>query len=86
MAHHQDAPSRLGGVHRTLRVGDGRGQRLLDKAVLAGFKHARGQLGVRGHGRGQHDRVELGVGEQLVDLGAGAHSREGVGQLRADLL
>ncbi len=62
-------PASLGRVHGTLCVGDGCGQRLLDKAVLAGLEHASSQLCVRGHGRGKHDRVELGVGEQLIDLG-----------------
>ena len=46
------------------------GQRLLDEAVLARLEHPHGELGVGGHGRGEHDRVELGIGEQLVQVGA----------------
>ena len=56
------------GLDDALGVGDGLGERLLDEAVLARIEDAHGQLGVARHRRGQHDGVELGIGEQIVDL------------------
>jgi hypothetical protein len=41
------------------------GQGLLHEAVLARAKEDLGQLAVRGHGRGEHDGVEVWVAEQV---------------------
>ena len=70
-------PARLRGRRdHALGVGRRLRQRLLDEAVLAGRQHALGQLGVGRHRRGDHDRVELGVGQQLVEVG-GQRARSG---------
>ena len=39
-----------------------------------------------GHGRGQDDRVEVGIGEQVVEVGGEAGGREGRRPARAGLL
>ncbi len=53
---------------RALGVLDGVRERLLDVAVLARLQHPLGERPVRGDGRGEHDRVELGVVEQVVEV------------------
>ena len=62
---------------RALGVGDRLRERLLDEAVLAGLEHALGERGVRRHRRREHDGVELGVVEQVVEVGGEARAREG---------
>ena len=65
------------GGDRALGVGGGGRQRLLDEAVLARLGHRDRELGVRGHGRGEHDRVERrGSLEQLVELARRARAGE----------
>ena len=44
-------------------------RRLLDEHVLAGLERLLRELGVRGHGRRDDDRVERVVGEQIVEVG-----------------
>ena len=67
---HQD-PVRLGGRrHHALGVGHGLGQRLLDEAVLARGQHPLGDRRVGGHRRGHRHRVQGGIGQQLVQVGA----------------
>ena len=73
---HQRPAGRRGGVDRALGVGDRHRERLLDEAVLAGLQHAHGQLGVGRDRRGQHDRVQRRVVEQVVELGGDLHARE----------
>jgi hypothetical protein len=68
MADHQQAPAALGSRHGALGLGHRLGERLLDEAVLAGLQHALGQGPVGGHRRRQHHGVELGIGEQIVQL------------------
>ena len=58
VADHQRAPGPLRRVDRPLGVGDRLGERLLDETVLACFEHAHGELGVRGNGGGERDRIE----------------------------
>ena len=70
VADHQDPAGALGGRDDLLGLGDRLRQRLLDEAVLAGLEHAHGEVGVGRHRRGDDDRVELGVGQQLVEVAA----------------
>ena len=44
-------------------------ERLLDEAVLAGFEHPHRKLGVRRHGRREHDRVNRRIVEHVGDVG-----------------
>ena len=44
-------------------------ERLLDEAVLAGLEHRDRKRRVRRHGRREHDRVELGILEQILEVG-----------------
>jgi hypothetical protein len=76
VADHQD-PSGLRGRDRDLLgVGHRLGHRLLHEAVLAGGQDALGELRVARHGRCDRHRVELRVGEELVELGGGARVRK----------
>jgi len=76
VADHQRAAGSGGGVDRALRVGDLDRKRLLDEAVLAGLEHRDRELGMgRDRGR-ERDRVQLGIGEQVVELGRHAHPGE----------
>ena len=68
VADHQRAPGRGGGIDGSLGVGDGDRQRLLHEAVLAGLQHSDGELRVGRHRRRQHDRVQLRVVEQVVEV------------------
>ena len=72
-------PARCAAATARSASADRLGQRLLHEAVLAGLQHPHGQVGVRGHRRGQHDRVQVGVGEQLVEVrrGPGRGQRRG---------
>ena len=69
MADHQHPAACVGRRHRTLRVGHRLRQRLLHEAVLARLEHADGQFRVGRDRRGEGDRVERVVGQQLVEVG-----------------
>ena len=60
-------PGRPRGLDDRLGLGGRLGQRLLHEAVLAGLEHPERQLGVGGHRGGDHDGVERGVGQQVVE-------------------
>ena len=68
VAGHQHAVGALGGRDEVLGLGRVHRRRLLDQHVLAGLERALGQLVVRGRGRGDDDRVELVVGQHLVEV------------------
>ena len=70
VADHQHPPESARGRHRALGVGDRLRQRLLDEAVLAGLEHPHRELRVRRDRRRERDRVELRIGEQLVEIAA----------------
>ena len=69
-------PDRRWASTAALGVGDRLRERLLDEAVLARLEHAHGQLGVRRHRGGEHDGVEVGVAEQVVEVGGEARLAE----------
>ena len=77
VADHQDPVRRRRRGDGALGVLDRVGQRLLDQAVLAGAQDALGQRAVARDGRGEHDRVEVGIVEQVVEVGGEAGGREG---------
>ena len=77
VADHQDPAGLPRRRDRALGVGDVVGERLLDEAVLAGAQHALRQRPVGRDRRGQHDRVELRVAQEVVELGREAGAREG---------
>ena len=74
---HQDAVGCPRGLDEGLRLRSRAAHRLLDKAVLPGFEHPRGELCVGRHRRGHHHGVERVVGEQVVERARGARRREG---------
>jgi hypothetical protein len=76
VADHQGPAGRLGGGDGALGARGGLGERLLDEAVLAGAQHLLGELGVRRHGRGEDDGVELGVPEQVAQLARAPRGRD----------
>jgi len=76
VADHQQLARARGGRDRRFGLGRGRGQRLLHEAVLAGLRHTCGQLRMRGNGSRQHDRVELVVLQQPVELVGRTHARK----------
>ena len=51
--------------------------------MLAGLRDGDRELGVRRHRRGEHDRVERGVAEQLAEIGGRARARERALELAA---
>ena len=81
---HQDPVVVLGGLDGALGVLDGVGERLLDEAVLARLQDPLGERAVRGDRRGEHDRVELVVVEQIVEVAGEARVRIGGLQALAD--
>jgi hypothetical protein len=83
---HQDPARAARRVDGPLGVGDRLRERLLDEAVLAGLQHPHAQLGMRRDGCGEHDRVERGVREQVVELAGQARAREARGEPLADVL
>src|SRR5215207_6952178 len=64
------------GRYHLLHIGDRLSERLLDEDVLAGLETPARQRSMRGHGRGDRDRVDSRVREQLLDVGGRAHARE----------
>ncbi len=69
---HENLAGVIGRGDSALGVGGGGGERLLDEAVLARLGDGDRELSVRGHRRGEHDRVELLVGEEIVERAGGA--------------
>ena len=82
VARHQHEAARLGERDELLHLGGAHRRRLLDEDVLAGLERLLGERVVGRDGRRDHDRLELGVGEQLV-VGAG---RERVREAPRELL
>ncbi len=76
---------RARGLDGALGVGDRLRERLLDEAVLAGLEHAHGEIGVCRDRGGDDDRVELVVGEQVVEVGREARAAVHGGQALAHL-
>ena len=68
--------------HELLHLLRPHGGRLLDEHVLAGLECGLRELVVGDHGRRDHDRLELGVVEQLGEVGRDA----GVRVARSELL
>jgi hypothetical protein len=77
VADHQHAIGRARRRHHLLGLLDRLGERLLDEAVLAGLQHPHRERSVRRHRRGQRDRVQRLVGQQLVQRGRHAGTGEG---------
>ena len=69
VADHQDPVVLLGEGHDALGVGEVLGQGLLDEAVLAGLDHLLGDRGVGRDRGGDCHRVQVRVGEDLLDVG-----------------
>ncbi len=76
VSNHQRAIGAFGGRDHALCVGDRERERLLDEAVLASGEHALGELGVRGHGGRESDRVERVVLEQILETVGHRDSRQ----------
>jgi hypothetical protein len=72
--NHQYPAACLRGCDRPLGVGDGLGERLLDKAMLAGLQHPYGELGVARDWSSEHHGVECRVLQQLIEIGGCARS------------
>ena len=85
MAGHQDAVRLDGQPDQSLGLVQGCGQRLLDENVLAGLERRRCQLGVRSDLRGDHDRLQLGVGENVTVVRRRAHLGVALRDLREPL-
>ena len=69
-----------------LHLGAAHRRRLLDEDVLAGLERLLGERVVRRDGRRDHDRLELRVGEQLLEVGGRARAREAPRELGAPRL
>ena len=82
---HQQPPRLGGGRNRQLRVGDRLRKRLLDEAVLARLEHPGGERRVRRHRRREHDRVERGVAQQLIEVAGEARRGKLAGEALASL-
>ena len=82
VADHQGPARPLGGGDGPLGLLDGLRERLLDEAVLARVEHALGQRAVGRHRRGEHDRVERVVGQQVVEV----RGEAGAGEARRPAL
>jgi hypothetical protein len=76
VADHQHAPGGARGGGDLLGRRERLGERLLHEAVLPCGEYPQCHLGVRGHRRRADHGVQLGVGEQLVELGAHADARQ----------
>jgi hypothetical protein len=82
---HEHPPRPFLGLHGPLGVRDRLGQRLLHEAVLAGLEHSGRELGVGRDGGREHDRVELGVGEKVLDVAGELRAAEDAGEALARL-
>ncbi len=68
VAGHQHDAGPIREVDQIEALGGGRGQRLLDEDVLAGLQCGRGQVVMRGHGRGDHHGVDAVIGDHLREV------------------
>ena len=85
VAHHQHLACPLRRRHGALSIRGGGGEGLLHEAVLARVGHAGGELGVGGHGGGEHHGVQVGVSEQLLEVRGRPRCRERLRHARAGL-
>ena len=69
VAGHQDEVALGGERDELVHLGALHRRRLLDEDVLAGLERLLGERVVGRHRRRDHDRVELGVGQQLGEVG-----------------
>src|SRR5918998_3475617 len=76
VADHQHAPRPLGGRHGALGLRHRLRERLLHEAMLARVEHPLGQGTVGGDRRGEYDRVERVVAQQVVEVGGEARAGE----------
>ena len=76
MPGHDDEIPFGGGVHQLDALLGGRGERLLDEDVLAGLERGEPERVVGADRRRDRDGVDRLVGEDLVELLAGADARE----------
>jgi hypothetical protein len=75
VAHHEGEAKLPGQGNQLLRLGGAARHGLLDEHVLAGEQGRFGKREVRGDGRGDDDRVDLGVGEHESVVGGAGHRR-----------
>ncbi len=68
MANHDDTAGRRGGLCDPLAIGDRQGQRLLDEDVLAVPERRNRHLGMLLRRRGQHHRIDVGVGQHRLPV------------------
>ena len=69
VADHQHQAALVGELDEALGRGGVLSERLLDEAVLARLERPLGELGVGRDRGGDRDRVEVVVGEQVVEVG-----------------
>ena len=86
VADHQHEAAARDEVAQLVRLGGRPGHRLLDHDVLAGQDRPPGELEVRRHGRRQHHRAHVGVGQDIVVARGEAGLRIGGRVRRAGLL
>ena len=86
VAGHQDEVALGGERDELVHLGALHRRRLLDEDVLAGLERLLRERVVRRHGRRDHDRVELGVGQQLGEVARGPRARIARREGRALLL
>ena len=83
VADHQDQAALLGDIGEPLGRGHVLGERFLHEAVLAGFQDALGDGRMRRARRRDHDRAEVGIVEQIVEIRREAGLRVGGLHMRA---
>ena len=74
VAGHEDEPALLGQREQLLGLGARLGRRLLHEDVLAGQQRLLGQFVVCHHGGRDRDRVQLRIGQQLLEVACGSRS------------
>ena len=82
---HQDAAGFAGGGDQLLGFVDRCGQRLFDEHVFAGAERANAHRGVRVDRRGDGDGVDVGSGEELVEIMDGVNGRKSAQNLGQDV-
>ena len=73
---HQQLPARPRGGHHRVGLGGRQRDRLLDQHMLARLERADGESGVLVVGDAEVDEVDLGIGQQVGDVGMPGVSRE----------